>query len=125
MDKPIVNFIEMLVHNYAKFDKREKKYELELSYIPRHDLYELISLIMLHDPAKASEATGPDNPDYETIMLPALRDHLNNFTDRDNEIEFCTVWRNCILEYLKRYFEELLDEALGFYNMEHASCYQE
>jgi FPC/CPF motif-containing protein YcgG len=82
-----------------------------------HDLPDFVQnefagIIMCDNEAWAAEATGPDNPHWSSKMLPALTRYLKNSTDKDEAIEFNTIWRECVTDYMNHKMQELLDEAI-------------
>ena len=117
----IDKFSQMLVHNYAKYCNRERKYYLEMSYIPSFELYEFVSLLMSSNKDMASEAFGFDNAAFEKLILPATTKYLTNITDKDEQIEFMSSIRRGLLDYFEKAIEANLEDALTIYNMEHAA----
>jgi FPC/CPF motif-containing protein YcgG len=79
--------------------------------LPDFVRHEFAALLMSQEDAYASEATGPDNPQWETKMLPALIRYLKNSTDRDEAIEFNAIWRDCVTQYALQEMQTLLEEA--------------
>lgn len=120
--KDIIHFSNQLVFHYAKFDNLSDCYTLSLSDIADFDLHEFAALIMQSDISHASEATGPDNPSYETKMLPALINFLSKSYDKDEKIEFLCAWKEGITSYFSNTMEELLWESLEEYNNEYVCC---
>jgi hypothetical protein len=115
--KETLKFISSLVREYAKFEKLDNAYDINLNSIPESELEEFSSLLMQHDNVLASEATGLDNPNYEKSMLPALTNFLKN-PNKDNEIEYMQTWREGIADYFKNTFYSLIENALREYNTE-------
>jgi hypothetical protein len=108
--KDIIRFVEDVISDYAKYDGDSDSYHVDIDDLPDFTRYEFAVKMMSLDDMLASEATGPDNPDYEKKMLPALTRYLMNSTDRDEEIEFCNAWREGVSAYFNNTFQELLDE---------------
>lgn len=108
--KQTTEFASNLVSHYATWHDTSDYYSLDISEISDFDLHEFARLLMLEDASWASEATGPDNPRYETRMLPALLRYLKNTTDRDEEIEFTKEWRDGITSYFHRAMQEIIDD---------------
>jgi type IV secretory pathway VirB4 component len=106
------SFAEECVSNYAKYDKSDNSYSLELEELPDFVKHEFASIIMSDDNAWASEATGPDNKNWEKKMLPALTRYLKNSTDRDEAIEFNNTWRDCVSSYMNDKMQELINDSL-------------
>lgn len=113
-NKQLQDFAVDCVLTYAKFNCYHQ-YDLHIDDLPDFILHEFVALIM-SDSSFANEANGPDNPSYETKMLPALLKFMKNSTDRDEEIEFCNAWRDGVTEYHKPYMKFLIDKALYEYN---------
>lgn len=113
------NFAAQLVNTYAKLDRVAGQYDLTMSDIPAFDLHKLSSLILLDDPMRASEATGPDNDHYENYMLPALTLHLSDITNLDKRQDFLTAWADGVLAYNYRAIESMLEDHLTDFNDEH------
>lgn len=80
--------------------------------LPDFVQHEFAALIMSQEEAYASEATGPDNPHWETKMLPALIRYLKNSTDRDEAIEFNDIWRDCVTKYVSIKMQDLLEDGV-------------
>lgn len=75
------------------------------------------SIIMEEDSARASESTGPDNPDWNNKMLPALTKYLKNPSNKDETVEFNNIWKECTTKYMQPYMQELIDKALYEFDM--------
>ena len=116
--KQLQDFAKDCVILYAKFDSIDKQYLLNVEDIPDFDLHKFAALLISSDSALANEATGADNPRYETHMLPALVKFLLNSTDRDYECMFTDAWLDGVAEYHKEFIQELIDGALYEYNEE-------
>ena len=108
-----VQFMKELVSNYAHFDRQRQTYIIDLNQIPLFDLNKLSSMIMKDDGERACEATGPDNPAYETTMLPALLNHLDDITDLYKAQEFNHAWSMGVLAYNYREIETSLNDHLA------------
>jgi hypothetical protein len=114
-----IKFVKLLVSDYAKYDKLNNSYSVNAEDVQQFDIEEFASLIMRHDPQRACEATGLDNPAYEESMLPALTRFLKDFSSKENQINFLVVWRKGIADYFRNTFNSLLESALEEYNQEH------
>jgi len=79
--------------------------------LPDFVRHEFAALIMSQEEGYASEATGPDNPHWETKMLPALLRYLKNSTDIDEAIEFRDIWRDCVTDYVSPKMQRLLEDG--------------
>lgn len=110
------SFVKDCVHHYAKFDSSDEFYSLDVQDLPDFVQNEFAAVIMSDDNAIAAEATGPDNKHWDSRMLPALTKYLRNSTDKDEEIEFRTVWRDCVTDYFTGHMQHLLDECVDNYN---------
>lgn len=117
----VKRFISSLVSNYAEYSSLDGLYTVDLVKLPESELEEFASLIMQHDKAWASEATGLDNPAYENSMLPALNLYLSN-PSKDHEIEYLKAWREGISVYFKQAFIENIFNELEDFNMENHIC---
>lgn len=107
------SFAKECVSHYAKFDRMEGGYHLDVRDLPDFVQHELAGILMSEDNGWASEATGPDNQHWETKMLPALTRYLKNSTNKDEAIEFNTVWRDCVTDYMNNRIQEILDNAVS------------
>lgn len=116
--KTLRNLAETIVSNYAKFNGHNCQYQLNTDDIPRFDLHEISSQLMLEDSALACEATGSDNPAYKTKMLPAMIRFMADSTNTDERIEFVTEWRDGVTSYFRAPVEELLNDCLHRRNCE-------
>lgn len=116
MNKELYNFAKECVNHYAIYTEMDDFYTLKVDDLPDFIQHEFAALIISHDKNYASEATGPDNQKWDTEMLPALIKYLKNSTDKDEAIEFNSIWRNCVTEYMNEKMTELLENALHQYN---------
>lgn len=110
-------FTKELVKDYATFNQSACQYQLELFDLPDFIVNEFASHLLADDANLLSEATGPDNPNFDK-MKDALTDYLRDVTDKDNQIEFLKIWRDGVTDYAKSIMEEKLEEAVYAYNME-------
>ena len=110
--KNIIRLANEITQHYAKFNVKKYYYEIDINDISDFDLNELASQIMKEDKSLASEANGPDNPAFETRMLPALINFMANSTKKDESIEFINEWRDGVTSYFKNIIEELFDNAI-------------
>ena len=117
--KVTMNFAYDVVSNYAKFDKVEECYYLDIDMIPDSDLSKLAYFIYLDNPDLADEAVGADNSAYTKTMQPALLAYLKDISDRDNEIYFKTVWRDGVTNYARNTMTQLIEEMVTNYNHDH------
>lgn len=112
MNSQVHSFARECVSHYAKFDRMDQFYSLDIHDLPDFVQHEFAAIIMSDDNAWASEATGPDNPHWETKMLPALTRYLKNTTDKDEAIEFNRIWRDCVADYMANKMQELVDDLI-------------
>jgi len=112
-------FAYNLVCHYSKYDHISECHTLSISNISDFDLHELSSFLMAENQDYAVEATGPDNPNYEKTMLPALIKYMKNVTDKDEKIEFNNAWKEGITNYFENTMLQLLSEQLDKYNQEY------
>lgn len=105
-----------IVEMYAEYDKYDQSYTIYIDQIPDMSLFELSAMIMQEDSIYALEATGPDNNQYQSLMLPAMTKYLTDITDKDNEVEFLRTWNAGITLYLNKVIEDLIYSALEIYN---------
>lgn len=106
------SFVRECVSHYAKYDKLDGFYSLDVQDLPDFVQNEFAAIIMNDNNAWASEATGPDNKHWETRMLPALTRYLKNSTDRDEAIEFNNTWRECVTDYINNKMQELVNDSI-------------
>jgi hypothetical protein len=112
MNQQLRSFTKECVKHYAKYDKMDGFYSLNINDLPDFLQHEFASIIMSDDNELASEATGPDNKHWETRMLPALTRYLKNSTDRDEAIEFENTWRDCVSDYMSERMQTLVDDLI-------------
>lgn len=112
MNQQLQSFARQCVSHYAKYDKRDEFYRLNVQELPDFIQHEFAAMIMSDDNAWAIEATGPDNKHWKTKMLPALNKYLKNSTDKDEAMEFNAVWRDCVADYMNRRMQELIDDSI-------------
>lgn len=111
-------FAKECVNVYGKYDESDDFYSLDAHDLPDFVQDEFASFIMADDESYAAEATGPDNTDWDLIMLPTLMRYLKNSTNREETIEFSKTWRNCITRYCINKIQELIDQELIEYNFD-------
>lgn len=119
MNKIIKKFAVECVEHYAEFNDVDVFYNLDATDLPDFVQHEFAALLITHEEAYASEATGADNPCWETKMRPALTRYLANSTAKDEAIEFNRVWREGVTSYLIPVMRELIDDALSDFNSDH------
>lgn len=112
MMSQVQSFARECVSHYAKYDKMDGFYSLNVQDLPDFVQNEFAAVIMSDDNTWANEATGPDNKHWETKMLPALTRHLKNSTDTDEAIEFNKIWRDCVTDYMNNKMQELVNNLI-------------
>jgi len=110
--KNVIRLARDITSHYARFNTIDKEYIIDIEDVAEFDLYELAAVMMSEDKSLASEATGCDNPAYEEKMLPALTHFLTKSTDRDEQIEFMSVWKEGVTSYFKSAMIELFEDAV-------------
>jgi hypothetical protein len=109
--KNVICLANDIASHYAKIDIREYRYTVDIDSIADFDLQELAALMMSEDASLASEATGSDNPYFKKTMLPALTHFLTKSTDKDEQIEFMSTWKECVTGYFKNEMIALFESA--------------
>jgi hypothetical protein len=109
-------FVRECVSHYATCNEKDGFYSLDIYDLPDFVQHEFAAIIMTDDNAWATEATGPDNKQWESKMLPALTRYLKDTTHKDEEIEFNHIWRECVTSYCHEKMQSLLDDGLQEYN---------
>lgn len=113
MHNQVQSFAKECVSHYAKYDKRNEFYSLNVYDLPDFIQHEFAAMIMSDNNAWAIEATGPDNKHWQTKMLPALIRYLKNSTDQDEAIEFTKIWRECVTDYINDRMQELVNDVFN------------
>lgn len=117
LHKDIIYAAKDIVSHYSHFDGDQ--FTLNFNQIPSFHIEELTSLIMEHDDAYASEATGPDNDWYLKFMKPSLVNFLKNTSDKDAKFEFVNNWKDGVTHYFENCIKDLLEEQLIKLNQSH------
>jgi|SRR6185437_1199256 len=105
-----------IIFHYAKYDSLSRQYDIDLNDIPEHDLCYLCATLMQEDDMIANEATGCDNENYNTIMLPSLIRLFKQPNDPERQYDFIENWKMGITKYLKNYLNTVLVDQLNEYN---------
>lgn len=113
--KQVKSLVTSLVNNYSKFDKDDKKYFIDLTFIPDFDLDSLAAYLINENHHLSNEATSSDNPLYDKVMRPALFKFMNS-THRDDQVEFARAWKEGVTNYCLGEIKDLLDNEIGFKN---------
>ena len=118
--KQLNNMISQLVDWYAHYE--DGLLQLNIFNIPESDLNNLSALMISQDDDLAAEACGPDNPEWEKSMHPALirtmQSQKNGYTMED----FHDVWTAGVRNYLMPRITRLIEERLESLN-EHSGCH--
>lgn len=114
-----VKFADTLIHNYSKLNHESNLYVLPIEEIPEHEFFELVSVIICENEYASYEATGPDNPEYERTMRPALIKLMKNSYCKETGKDFLDTWIEGITKYLAPTLHDLLDKRLEAFN-----CYR-
>lgn len=117
--RQVGDMVHQLVDWYAKTN-RAGMYELDSRDIPENDLNNLTALMLSQDDMLASEATGPDNPEWEKSMQPALIRTLKTQKNGYAMEEFHDVWTSGVRAYLMTYIDHLVEERLQELNEDRA-----
>ena len=118
-----IRFADSLIINNTHYDKFSGQYVL--GDIEDVDLYKLSSLIMSDDSDVAAEATSPNNPHYQTKMLPALLNYMRNTVDKDNLYSYTKEWSRGTAEYCEPFIQQLLESRLQEYNYDKLHGYRD
>jgi hypothetical protein len=116
--KRTIGLADHIVFVYSSYDPVAGCYTFDKEDEPGQSLVELAESMLADDEGFAAEATGPDNPSYYTLMMPALRKYLRKSYDEDRRIEFMSAWKSGVVDYCRRSMMKLLDERLEAYNEE-------
>lgn len=108
-NRQLDQLVTTLVSTYANYDEHTDSYIVDIYDVADFDLNKLANLIMSSDTALANEATGCDNPNYYTHMLPALQQLMMDSTNVDNTFDFASAWQQGITNYFITMMQELLD----------------
>jgi len=113
-----IGLADQIVFTYTNFDHVAGCYTFSNEDEPGQSLVELVESMLADDEDFAAQATGPDNPSYYTLMMPAFRKYLRKSYDEDRRIEFMSTWKAEVVNYGRRQAMKLLDERLDEYNEE-------
>lgn len=110
MSIAIRNTVNGIVDWYS--EKEKGLVVLDIQKIPEHDLNALAALILADDPMLASEASGPDNPEWEKSMESALIRTLQKPRDQYVMEEFHDIWTSGVRHYLMPRMKRMIDDRL-------------
>lgn len=111
-----VRIMDSIINCYSKYSRETDQYHLNYDQIPESSLEELMGSLMADDGDFASEATGADNPRFESEMLPALITFMRNTGDKDELYEFANKWSAGIATYGVNTVTRLLEWRLRVHN---------
>ena len=115
MNSPQVqSMVSKLIDWYA--ESRAGLLALEVNAIPECDLDNVCAMMLSQDDDLAAEATGPDNPEFYTAILPALMQSLKMPKNGFESEHFRDVYNASIRSYLKPMITRMIDEKLEFIN---------
>lgn len=112
--KELQQEIEHVIDFYSKIDE-EGFLSIDLSKVPDFVIDTLCSKIMLTDRERAYEATGADNDNFLTDMLPSLITMMEK-GDNCSSQEFVSTWKKCVRNYLSNTIDALLEDAISVKN---------
>lgn len=110
--------VQQIITWYA--DTRGGLALLDVNNIPENDLNNLCSLILSQNDDLAAEAAGPDNPEWERTMMPALVNTLRSTYGTPTELN--DIWTAGIRAYLMPVIQRLLEDELLIIN-EDTECH--
>lgn len=110
--KQLIDLIDGIIYRQADYIPDEGYY-LDYNDLSDSDIEEVTAQLIIDEEEIAHEATGADNPAFETKMLPALIRHLKNPCDKDEQIEFMKEWREGIASYCRTWIESLIEDRLS------------
>lgn len=113
--KPIIQFVDNLIHHHAEYDRFSERYELAYTSLNSFDIDALAGLFLEKDKDLAAESTSPDNPLYLKTMLPALIEFMKD-SDKDNLHAFADKWKKSIISYQENSLKEILSERIDHFN---------
>ena len=115
INEQICQTVNDIVNHYSKYDPSIESYAVDMAKVSPYDLGALASLILSLNEDLASEACGPDNPEYDRTMLPALHKCLRGTIDA---IDFQEIWGEGVTDYLRPHIARLLSIELESLNEE-------
>lgn len=113
--KETIRQVDLLIRDYARYDRVEDEYVVCIDDIPEQDFQVLASNRMLDDPETGAEATGPDNRLYDEMALSLVK-YLMDTKNKTYELDFLETWKKGITSYHKPSIIDLLEERLELYN---------
>lgn len=122
MDRQVREIADQLVDWYKHHDSVAGMWVIDTHDIPESDLNQLAGMILSKDDGLSAEATGPDNPEWESAMLPALIRAMRSGQPPASQEHFNDVWMSGIRAYLRPMMQRILDERLETI-MEDSQCY--
>jgi hypothetical protein len=115
MNSPqITALVHQLINWYGS--RQYGMISVDVDKIPEADLNNLCAIMLSQDDDLASEATGPDNPDFYKAMLPAVVRSLMMPKSGFESEDFRDVYNSGIRAYLKPRITAMIEEKLEFMN---------
>ena len=121
-DRQVTDIADRFVELYAKRDSMTGVWSIDTYDIPEYDLNHLAGMMLSKDDDLASQATGPDNDEWEKAMMPALTRALLSGRPPAEQEDFNDVWMSGVRAYLRDSMQHVLDERLDFIK-EDDQCY--
>ncbi len=117
IQQQIARGMNTIVLQYAKYSKPERCFLLEYEDIPVYEIDRLVSECLEYDMC-ASEACGPDNPEFGRSMLPALIDAMRDYAMELANPSLADKWTSGVRRYFERHMRHELEYALNALNTE-------
>ena len=117
IQQQIARGMNTIVLQYAKYSKPDKLFILEYEYIPLYEIDRLVADCLEYD-MYASEACGPDNPEFGRSMLPALIDAMRDRTMELMKPTLSGKWTAGVRKYFENLMRRELEHALNELNTE-------
>lgn len=111
MSAQLRKYAAEVFRNYKEYCEEFKCHTVDFEKLPDFVKHEFAAKIMMYQPDRIVEATGPDNNNYFTRMVPTLIEMLGNSTSVDESIDFVAEWKENITLYFKDDMESLLKRA--------------
>ncbi len=113
------DYAYMLVQQYCTYDMLTRSYTVKREKVPDFDLDHLAALIMDECPDYYAEATGPDNPHFETTIQPALRAYMLDSTDKEKASELSEAYKASVRHYMSwKTWEHIYTQLEDYNSME-------
>jgi len=109
---------DLIVRSYAERCRVTGLYILNITDLPQHELGQFAVLVMGSIRGSDSEATGPDNPLFDGLMMPSLIRLLRSPSDVERQKDFADEWTHSVIRYFQDDMEKLVDRSLEDLNDE-------